>query len=239
MRVISIIVPALAEGGAVARLASVFKGAPGVVFVAALAEGDEETAEPEAGPGVTVVRSAPGRGAQMNAGARAAKGDILLFLHADTRIKPDSLHRVRTMMERREVALGFYRLRIDSPSPKARIISAAANIRSGLLKMPYGDQALFLRREIFERIGGFPEAPLMEDAALAAAAKRIGGLARLDDYALTSARRWEERGYLRNTLRNWSITLAWRAGARPEKLYKTYYDEDKKPRGWDQPSCSG
>ncbi|MGK7345474.1 MAG: TIGR04283 family arsenosugar biosynthesis glycosyltransferase [Candidatus Nitrospinota bacterium M3_3B_026] len=239
MRVISIIVPALREGSAVARLASAFKGTPGVTFVAALAEGDDETEEPEKRPGVTVVRSAPGRGTQMNAGAMVAEGDILLFLHADTRIDPRSLGKARAVMERPDVALGFYRLRIDSPSPKAGIISAAANVRCALLKTPYGDQVFFLRREVFEKIGGFPDVPLMEDAALAAAAKRIGGLARLDDFAVTSARRWERRGYLKNTLRNWSIALAWKAGVGPEKLYKIYYGADKRPRGRDQPSCSG
>lgn len=218
MERVSIIIPALREPE-LAHAVAAFHCVPGVDIIAALAEGDALTPEP---PGALVIRSPAGRTRQMNAGARAAQGDILLFLHADTRIAPDSLDRVRAALRSPGVALGAYRLAFRERHPWLTATAAAANLRSRLLGLPYGDQALFMRRRDFEAAGGYDETPLLEDVLLVQKARRKGKVALLDDYAVTSARRWMERGVLAATARNWAIMALFALGAAPEQLARWF-----------------
>jgi len=222
MPMISIIIPAWREGDAVSKLVERFDGASGTQVVAALAEDDIETREPESS-GAVVARSPKGRARQMNAGAGVAEGDILLFLHADTVIDTASLENVRAALKRPGVVGGAYRLKIDSPSRWLSLVSGVANLRSRLFRAPYGDQAIFVKRSVFHAVGGFDDVPLMEDVRLIQKIRKIGSLAMLDDEAVTSPRRWEEKGYLSNTFRNWLIMAAFKAGVEPEKLADWYY----------------
>lgn len=216
-RRVSIIVPTLREGDNPARLARLFDGADGVELVFALAEGDEGTRVPD-GAHVKTVTAKKGRARQMNAGASIATGEILLFLHADTLITPESLDNVRKALSEPGVSGGAHKLKISSPRLSLKIISAVANFRSGWLGTPYGDQAIFVKREAFERVGGYDDIPIMEDVRFIEALRRIGEIVLIEDYAETSPRRWEKEGVIMTTLRNIALITLYKLGVTPQRL---------------------
>jgi rSAM/selenodomain-associated transferase 2 len=158
----------------------------------------------------------------MNFGAAMAQSPILLFLHADTRLPRDFAESVRRTLALEDVVAGAFELRIESARRGLRVIERLANIRSRALQMPYGDQALFLMAEIFRQSGGFPEIPLMEDFNFVRRLKRRGRIAIVPAPALTSARRWTERGVLRQTLLNQSLICATLLGVSPDRLARWY-----------------
>jgi rSAM/selenodomain-associated transferase 2 len=189
-----------------------------------------------AGPDVTRVESAPGRGRQMNAGAAQASGDILLFLHADTRLPRGWPEAVRRGLARRsagrEVVAGAFRLVIDSPRPALRLVAWFANLRTRLERLPYGDQAQFIRAETFRALGGYPEIPVMEDVELFMTLRqRSLPVVILDEAAITSPRRWERDGVARRTLCNWWLRLRHLCGASPQALARHYepYEPGDRP----------
>lgn len=149
-----------------------------------------------------VLCSAPGRAAQMEAGWRAASGQIVLFLHADTRLEPGWANAVRAVLARGEVAGGAFRLRFESDRPLYRVLERGVALRCRLGGPPYGDQALFVRREVLERSGGLRAVPIFEDLDLVRAIRSAGELVVLPLCATTSTRRYERRGPLRTVLRN-------------------------------------
>ncbi|MDD9302012.1 MAG: TIGR04283 family arsenosugar biosynthesis glycosyltransferase [Desulfobacter sp.] len=176
-------------------------------------------------PGIRMIASARGRGIQMNAGARAATGDLFLFLHADTRPSQAGMDQ---MIFGRQTSgplfCGAFDLAIDSPKPVFRIIERTASLRSRLTRIPYGDQGIFISKDLFNRVGGFPDLPLMEDVGLMAAVKKK----RIPPFfpgqtILTSARRWETRGIISTTLKNWGFIFLYAMGVSPWKLEKWYY----------------
>lgn len=177
---------------------------------------------------VHCVKSPRGRARQMNAGADEAKGEIFIFLHADTRLPRNALDLINHMMTRQTMAQkaligGAFDLRIGSERPMLKIIARIASLRSRLTRIPYGDQAIFIRREYFTRMGRYPEIPLMEDVALMRRIKRAGGrIGFIPEPVITSARRWEKEGILYTTLRNWLLLGAYFLGVPPEKLAKYY-----------------
>lgn len=177
-------------------------------------------------PGLRLLSSTGGRGPQMNAGARAAQGQLLLFLHADTRLSRAGMHALAERWEARTSGIfcGAFDLAIDDPAPWFRIIERTASFRSRCFRMPYGDQAIFISKILFERVGGFPAVPLMEDVGLMQQLRRqrIRPLF-LRPPALTSARRWHSNGVFRTTLRNWILILRYLGGAAPEQLARIYY----------------
>jgi rSAM/selenodomain-associated transferase 2 len=164
------------------------------------------------------ILSAPrGRAVQMNAGARAASGDALLFLHADTRLPPRVDDLVFSSLENH--LWGRFDVKIDAQHPLLKIVSCAMNLRSRLTGIATGDQAIFVRRAAF---AGFPEIALMEDVAFCKAMKKLGPPACRRETVLTSGRRWESRGVLRTILLMWSLRLLYFLGARPERLIRFY-----------------
>ncbi|MGH0028303.1 MAG: TIGR04283 family arsenosugar biosynthesis glycosyltransferase, partial [Myxococcota bacterium] len=168
----------------------------------------DETAQRAAGAGARVVSSGPGRARQLAAGARAAGGDVLLFLHADTRL-PEGFDRAALCaLGDPGVVGGAFRLRFDTRSLGLRIIEWGTRLRVALFRLPYGDQALFVRRATLEEMGGVPQAPIMEDLDLVDAMKRRGRLALLPLPAVTSARRYTAHGTLRTALRHWAAMFA-------------------------------
>ncbi|MBM2838076.1 MAG: glycosyl transferase family 2 [Deltaproteobacteria bacterium] len=169
-----------------------------------------------------VVHSNPGRGAQMNFGAKAATCDILLFLHADTILPDQWRDRILSSMADEGVVGGAFSLSIDSDRLSHRIIAATANLRSRLTKLPYGDQGIFVKRSVFEKIGGFKDIPIMEDVDLMRRLKKSGKVIILDDKVKTLARRWEKEGVVYSTLRNWLLLTLFYMGVTPERLYKLY-----------------
>lgn len=169
-----------------------------------------------------VVSEAPGRAWQMNAGARKATGEVLLFLHADSRVDAKGLSTLRAAMLSPEVVGGAFRLKLDSPRLGIRAISAGANFRARWLGLPFGDQGLFVRADVFQRIGGFPEIPLMEDVAFVRKLRREGKVVLLHDRVVSSPRRWERDGVWSTTLRNWGLLTLYFVGISPQRLARFY-----------------
>jgi len=166
-----------------------------------------------------------GRGLQMNTGARHASGDMLIFLHADTRMPAEALNEIAAVLSRSENDLvgGAFDLKIASDAKIFRLIEKIASLRSRITRIPYGDQTIFLRRRFFLGMGGFELIPLMEDLALMKRIKNLGEkIVFLDARVCTSARRWEEEGILYCILRNWALTLLYLMGVSPDKLSRFY-----------------
>jgi len=172
---------------------------------------------------VRKIAASKGRGNQMNAGAAQASGDVLIFLHADTRLPPQALVKIAAAFENEKIVGGAFDLGIDSTRFAFRLIEKMASLRSRLTRVPYGDQAIFLRRAYFQDLGGYPNIPIMEDVELMRRIKHRGGrIALLKDTVQTSPRRWEAEGILLCTLRNWFIITLYLLGAKPETLVKFY-----------------
>jgi uncharacterized protein len=173
--------------------------------------------------GVQCVKSSRGRASQMNVGVAMATGEILIFLHADTRLPRQALERIDQIMTPQTLIGGAFDLRIDTKRPMLKIIARIASLRSRLTRIPYGDQAIFIRSDYFHRMGGYPEIPLMEDVALMRKIKKAGGrIGFIPEPVITSARRWEQQGILYTTLRNWILLSAYTLGAAPDRLAKYY-----------------
>ncbi len=172
--------------------------------------------------GVRMLLSPPGRGRQQNMGAGAATGDILLFLHSDTRLPPDWMAHVDETLARPGVAAGAFRFALDARGPAYRLIEQGANLRARLLQSPWGDQALFLEKEMFRRAGGFPDQPLLEELVLLRRLRRHGSIAIASAAAVTSARRWQQRGLIRTTLLNQVILAGFLCGVSPRRLAAVY-----------------
>jgi len=174
------------------------------------------------GAGARVLETPPGRARQLQAGARASGGEAVVFLHADTRLPPGFGAALRAALADPRVAGGSFALRFDARSPGLRAIEWGAELRRRLLHLPYGDQALFVRRRVLVAIGGVPDAPLMEDLDLVRAVRRHGRLARLRLPVTSSARRYLAGGVLRTMLRNWTALAAWRLGIDRERVAAWY-----------------
>ncbi len=171
----------------------------------------------------TVLSTQRGRAFQMNAGAAVARGDVLLFLHADTRLPGDVAACVCSAMGSPAAVWGRFDVRLSGQQWWARMIEFAMNLRSRLSGIATGDQAIFVRRRPFLRLGGFPELPLMEDVALSRRLKRVARPLCLRTRVTTSSRRWETEGWLRTMLLMWWLRLAYALGVSPATLARTYY----------------
>lgn len=172
--------------------------------------------------GFAVLTSARGRARQMNAGAQAAAGGTLLFLHADTRLPEGADEAVGAALARRGAVWGRFDVHIDGHPRMLRIVAALMNLRSRLTGIATGDQAIFVRRDAFEAVGGFPDQPLMEDIELS---RRLGRLARpacLRARVVTSGRRWEQRGVWRTIFLMWRLRWAYLRGVAAETLAEAY-----------------
>jgi rSAM/selenodomain-associated transferase 2 len=169
------------------------------------------------------IQAPRGRGAQMNAGAMRARGRWLVFLHADTRLGAGWLDLLRSLDDCPSIVGGSFRFALDSSARWARWIERGVRLRVRLFDLAYGDQALFARREVFERLGGYTELPLMEDVDFIRRLRRQGRLEHAGVPALTSARRWERDGWIRRTVENVTLVLLFLAGWSPERLARRYY----------------
>ena len=168
------------------------------------------------------IESARGRAAQMNAGAFAARTAVLLFLHADTRLPPGALDAIEAVTRSLALAWGRFDVRLDSPRASLALVGAMMNLRSRLTGIATGDQALFMTRQAFEAVGGFPTIALMEDVEISARLQRLARPVCLRLKVLTSARRWETRGVFKTIVLMWRLRLAYFLGASPEALARRY-----------------
>jgi len=170
------------------------------------------------------IRSQPGRAMQMNSGAALCKSDTLLFLHADTEIARAALDAARSAMSRSEIVGGRFDVELSGDRPVFSLISFMVNLRSRLTGINTGDQCQFVRREVFEQLGGFAEQPLMEDVAFSKRLKRVGRIVCLRDKVTTSSRRWEQHGALKTILLMWKLRLYYWLGISPKRLATIYRD---------------
>ena len=169
-----------------------------------------------------VLASTPGRAFQMNAGAAAAGGDLLLFLHADCRLAAGTLNAIERTLARRSVLAGCFSMRVEAEGWGYRSIDACATARVRWTGVAYGDQGLFLRREDFVRLGGFPPIRFMEDVFFSQRLARRGRVVVLPQKIYVSPRRWQKVGLVRQTLRNWTLTALALAGVPPDRLAEYY-----------------
>lgn len=222
---ISIIIPALNEADAITEtltaLQPMRKHGHKVILVDG---GSHDDTIAIANPLVDrVLHSAPGRAVQMNAGAAAARGDLLWFIHADTHIPPDTDNALANALYDSDKEWGHFDIRLSGDAVALRIIEQMMNWRSRLSGIATGDQGIFIRRDAFERCSGFADIPLMEDIDISRRLKRSAGRPLcLPHKLITSSRRWENRGIWRTVILMWRLRLAYWLGAAPADLERQY-----------------
>jgi rSAM/selenodomain-associated transferase 2 len=218
---VAVIVPALNEADVLpATLAQLQEQSPPKIVVVDGGSTDGTPALVRAA-GVRLLESTPGRAVQMNAGAAATNADILLFLHADTRLPPRALDAMRAAIGTGRV-WGRFDVRLDGERFAYRVIEWFMNRRSALTGIATGDQAIFVRRDVFARLGGYAPIALMEDIELSRRLKREGPPACLPGPVTASTRRWERHGLVRTVLRMWALRALYRVGVSPARLARWY-----------------
>jgi rSAM/selenodomain-associated transferase 2/rSAM/selenodomain-associated transferase 1 len=221
---ISVVIPTLDESAYLPNALGSLQGEENLETIVVDAGSHDQTQPIAREHGCKVLVAGGGRARQLNAGADAAIGSILLFLHADTQLPEHFGDHVRRALGRPGVVAGAFPLRIDAPRRTLRVIEAAVNLRCRWLKMPYGDQAIFLPADEFYRVGGFPELPIMEDFELVRRLRRRGRIAMAMAPVVTSARRWQSVGPWRTTWINQRVVLGYYLGISPHRLARWYRD---------------
>ncbi|MEH2307311.1 TIGR04283 family arsenosugar biosynthesis glycosyltransferase [Nostoc sp.] len=223
---ISIIIPTLNEAGNIKEVIVTTQLNTNIEVIIVDGGSKDNTIEIAQSLNVKVISSSPGRAVQMNAGVVAASGNILLFLHADTRLPTGFDDMIRTALQQPGTVAGAFKLRIDAPLLSLRWVEWGVNVRSHFCQMPYGDQAIFLTKEVFQQIGGFPELPIMEDFELIRCLKTIGRIVIIPTPIVTSARRWLQKGVFKTTLLNQIVIIAYLLGVSPERI-RCWYRREK------------
>ena len=221
---VSVIVPALNEAGHIRQtlsdLAPVREQGHEVIVVDG---GSTDATVSEAGDlADKIIEATRGRASQMNAGAGAARGELLWFLHADTRVPPQAAGALVSAIEAGAL-WGRFDVRLSGKQRLLRIVERSMNWRSCLTGIATGDQGIFVTRGAFQQVGRYPEIPLMEDIALSKALRRIARPACVGVRLVTSSRRWEEKGVLRTVVLMWRLRLAYATGTSPAQLVRRYY----------------
>jgi rSAM/selenodomain-associated transferase 2 len=222
--ILSIVMPVLDEqGGIVAALDALVEARAAGAEVIVVDGGSRDDTRALAVVRADCLVDAPrGRARQMNAGAQSARAPLLLFLHADTRLPHGAVERVVSTLQGGDRCWGRFDVRIDGRHPLLRLVAGLMNARSRWSGIATGDQAIFCTRAAFDRAGGYPDIPLMEDVALSRALRRLARPACLRERVVTSARRWERGGTLRTILLMWRLRLAYALGADPHGLARRY-----------------
>lgn len=171
---------------------------------------------------IKIISTTAGRAYQMNAGAAVAKSDILLFLHGDTYLPPKfNLLLLQALQDAVTIA-GAFELQINAQLPGLRLVEKMVNMRSRFFSLPYGDQAIFMKKSVFEEIGGFPNLPIMEDFELMLALRKLGKIVIIPAPVITSGRRWQKLGVIKTTLLNQFIIAGYFIGISPNLLVRWY-----------------
>jgi rSAM/selenodomain-associated transferase 2 len=220
LAIVSVVIPVYHDAPALGRTlaATDFTGVD--LIVSAVSADESLAALRLARPDVMWIDAPRGRARQMNAGAAAARGTWLLFLHADTRLPAGWTVAIDEARRDPRAIAGCFRFALDSPSPLARVIEFGVRARVALFGLPYGDQALFVRRDAFDALRGYADLPIMEDVDLVLRLRRRGRLYRSPLVAVTSARRWERNGWLRRTALHLTLIALYFCGVSPERLIR-------------------
>ncbi|UCE64779.1 MAG: TIGR04283 family arsenosugar biosynthesis glycosyltransferase [Nitrospirota bacterium] len=171
---------------------------------------------------IRVIESLPGRARQMNAGASESRADIVVFLHADTRLPVDARAVIERVASDSQFVGGRFDVQFEQDRGYAWVISRMMNFRSRWSGISTGDQALFVRRTVFQQLGGFEDIPIMEDIEFTSRLKRVGKIAALRSKVITSFRRWEQRGPFRTIINMWTLRFLYWMGVRPDILHQYY-----------------
>lgn len=219
---VSIIVPALNEAAIIAgilrRLHADFPGCELIMVDGGSTDGTADLAAPLA----IVIAGRPGRARQMNTGAAHATGDVLWFVHADTHVGPAALEQLRAALADPQVVGGGYAIRFDRDTPALRFLARSSTWRAHRLHQVFGDQALFVRRSVFQTLGGFPDLPIMEDLEMSRRLYRAGRLVVLPAICTASARRFEAHGTIRTIAFMQYLKLLYFAGVDPARIAAGY-----------------
>ena len=224
MTPLSIIVPTLNEAVAIAATLEALQPLRAAGYELIVVDGGSADGTPlRAAAHVDVLLQVTrGRARQMNAGADVAQGAVLWFLHADTLPPPQAGELILEGLARSGRDWGRFDVRLSGAHPLLRVVERLMNLRSRITGIATGDQGVFVRRDVFERLGGFSDIELMEDIELSCALKRLGPPLCLDTPLLSSSRRWEQRGIVRTILLMWSLRLAYALGISPARLMRWY-----------------
>ena len=226
---LSIIIPTLNEAGSIEDTISHLQKSKDVEIVVVDGGSRDKTIELARSLGARVVLTEASKAAQMNAGAAASGGDVLLFLHADTHLPDNFDVKVMAAVNQDDFCAGAFSLGIDAQVRGLRFIERVANWRSRFFQMPYGDQALFVRRDLFNKIGGFPDFPIMEDFELIRRLRRKGKIIILPESVRTSPRRYLNFGIFKTWFLNQIIVVAYYIGVPPERMARWYRREKGNP----------
>lgn len=217
---VAVVVPALDERRCIERCLASVRAQDGDVDLVVVDGGSEDGTPQLAAPLAPVITAPRGRAVQMNAGARATRGDVLLFLHADSRLPPGAFRAVRAALSDHRVVGGTFSLRFEPETPLLRAYAACTRLSPRVFH--YGDQGIFVRRAVFGALGGYRELPLMEDVDFLRRLRRVGRTVLLPLPVTTSARRFARHGILRQQLRNAALLGLYLAGVSPHRLARWY-----------------
>jgi len=221
---ISVIVPVLNEAKSIAATLQALALLQPYETIVVDGGSHDMTRDIAAARGGKIIAADRGRARQMNRGAQEASGDVLLFLHADTRLPATAFTDIAGALGHPRCVGGRFDVMLDGSHWMLPLVARLISYRSRLSKVGTGDQALFVRRQVFQRMGGFPDIPLMEDIAFCRALKCLGEIACLRSRVVTSARRWEVDGVWRTILRMWTLKLLYLSGVSPLRLKEFYAD---------------
>lgn len=220
---LSVIIPALNEERSIdALLGDLDSLTASHEVIVVDGESSDDTVAVAERAGVRVVRSRRGRGVQLAAGARVARGSMLCFLHADVRLHDNARRDLAELAQSRPAGAFAFRFRIDAPGWRYRFIEFGTSLRVRVFRLPYGDQGLIVSRRDYDAAGGYRDLPLMEDVALVDALRDVTTIRSLRSALPVSPRRWEQDGALTRMLRNWRLMLAYRFGVSPDRLAARY-----------------
>lgn len=218
---ISVIIPTLNEGVSITRLIAETRRI-GVCEIIVVDGGSTDQTLVQAALADRVISSPRGRATQQNLGASASRGEVLLFLHADCRLPVGAFDAIRAGLDDARTVGGCFEQTIAAEGRPYRWLEWGNGLRVRWLRMAYGDQAIFIRKSVFEQLGGFPEVKLMEDVLLMKRLRHAGRFILLPDRITVSARRWQRHGLIRQTLRNWLLLTLALCGVSPNNLARFY-----------------
>jgi rSAM/selenodomain-associated transferase 2 len=222
---LSVVVPMLNESKAIAEtLRALRAGAPSAEIIVVDGGSEDGSRALALGACDRLLTAPRGRGCQMNRGAAAANGDVLAFVHADTHVPPTFAEDIDAALRDPAAVGGRFDVELDEPAPLYRALGRLISLRSRLSRVGTGDQAIFVRKRVFEELKGFKEIELCEDLDFARRLKRAGCVACLRSRVITSARRWRSQGVLQTVLRMWFIKIMFLLGFPPSWLKRRYSD---------------